>query len=390
MKRRDLLTAAAPLILPRSVWGANDKLTYGIIGTGNRGGGLHKTFQKAGAQCLAVCDTYAPYMERALNDSTPGTKAYADYHDLIAHPGLDFIIVATPDHQHRPMLYAALDAKKDVYLEKPFSMSLEESPEMVARVRKTDRIVQVGMQRRSMPFIKNAKKVIENGVLGRVSIAKAMWNWHFDVPLKDTQPPGKLDWDRFQGPARHIAFEPRRFWWWRGFWEYSGGNMTDQGTHLMDVVQWLTGNTSPKSAVCSGYKCNAKNGDVPDVFSAVFEYPEMMATWTLNYASSYEYDWSITLQGEEAAMFIDRRGYRIVKDGGASAEPWSKGPGGEVLAEMPDKDPGDLHQRNFLECVRSRQQPNCTVEIAAAAVAGPHMANLAYRQGRKIMDAMPA
>ncbi len=83
-------------------------------------------------------------------------------------------------------------------------------------------------------------------------------------------------------------------------------------------------------------------------------------------------------------MFIDRRGYRIVKDGGASAEPWSKGPGGDVLAEMPDKDPGDLHQRNFLECVRSRQQPNCTVEMAANAVAGPHLANLAMFAGKKM------
>ncbi|MBI5086876.1 MAG: hypothetical protein HZB13_20050, partial [Acidobacteria bacterium] len=232
--------------------------------------------------------------------------------------------------------------------------------------------------------IHNARKLIGDGALGKISLAKAMWNWHFDVPLRDDPPSGKLDWERFQGPAPHRPLDPKRFWWWRGFWDYSGGNMTDQGTHLMDVVQWLTGNSSPKSAICGGCIANAKRGEVPDVFTAVFEYQDMMATWTLNYASAYEFDWSITLQGEQATMFIDRRGYRVVKDPGGSAQPWTASPPKDIVAEMPDKDSGELHQQNFLDCIKSRKEPNCTVETAAAAVAGPHMANLAYRQGRKI------
>jgi predicted dehydrogenase len=160
--------------------------------------------------------------------------------------------------------------------------------------------------------------------------------------------------------------------------------MTDQGTHLMDVVQWMTNSGPPRSAVCQGQIVDAKGGEVPDVFSAVFEYPDFLATWTLDYASSHDYDWSILFQGDKAAMLMDRRGYRIYKDPGASPQPWSQGGNAEVISEEPDRDSAAAHPQNFLDSIRSRQQPNCTVSIAAAAVAGPHLANLSYREDRKI------
>ena len=387
MNRRQLLMAGslAPLFIPRSVWGANDRISFGIIGTGNRGQWLHHSFMRLGAECVGVCDTYEPYMERARSESPAGVKTYADYHELMAAPGVDCVVIATPDHQHRPMLYAALKAQKDVYLEKPFSMNLAQSEEMVRTVRATDRIVQIGMHRRSMPFIYAAKKVVDGGALGRIDYVRAAWNWNFNEWLDDSPLEGKLDWERFLGDAPQRELEPKRFRWWRGFWDYSGGNMTDQGTHLMDVVQWMTGNSSPRSAICNGIIARAKTAEVPDIFSAVFEYPDMLATWTLDYTSAFDYDWSITLRGEEASMLIDRHGYRLYKEPAASATPWTSGPADKVIGEMADKDSADLHPKNFLECVRSRQQPNCTVEIAAAAVAGPHMANVAYREGRKVV-----
>ena len=385
MNRRDLLAGAmAPLFIPRRAFGANDRPSFGIIGTGNRGGGLHTTFMKLGAECAAVCDTYEPYMERARALSPAGCKTYADYHELIAHPGLDFVVVATPDHQHRPMLYAALKAGKDVYLEKPFSLNQAQSEEMVRTVRGTDRIVQVGMQRRSMPFIYNAKKLIDEGALGKVWHARAAWNWNFLEWLGESPLEGKLDWERFLGDAPQRPLDPKRFRWWRGFWDYSGGNMTDQGTHLMDVVQWMTGNSSPISAVCGGAVSRAKTAEAPDVFTAVFGYPALTATWSLCYTSAYDFDWSVTFQGEKATMVMNRKGYRIFKEPEPSAAPWSAGGADTVIADVPDKDSADLHQQNFLDCIKSRKQPNCTVEIAASAVAGPHMANIAYRENRKV------
>jgi predicted dehydrogenase len=385
MDRRDFAKRiVAPLVVPASVFGANDRPAYAAIGTGGRGTWLHETFQKLGAQCVAVCDVYQPHCERAASVAPRGVKQTADHREVLAMPGLDFVIIATPDHHHKPQLLDALAAGKDVYLEKPFSMNLAESAEMVTAVERSGRLVQVGMQRRSMPFIYQAKKVIDDGGLGKVSLVKANWNWHFDIPLVDDPLPGNLDWERFQGPAPRREFMPRRFRWWRGFWDYSGGNMTDQGTHLMDVVQWMTGNGAPKSAVCQGYLCDAVKGEVPDVFSAVFEYPKMMATWTLNYTSAFDYDWSITFMGDRATMVMNRHGYALYKDPGASRAPWSQKEEMTVSARVEDRDSANLHQKNFLDCLRTRQQPNCTAAIAARAVAGPHMANVAWREGRKV------
>src|SRR5262249_30208421 len=137
-RRRFLASAivAAPLFVPRSAWGANDRLAYGLIGAGGRGRYLNGNFQKLGAECVAIAEVYEPNTQEALKQS-PQAKTYVDYHDLLAQSGVDAVVVASPDHQHCPMLMAALEAKKDVYLEKPMSHSLEESRQMIAAVRKS-------------------------------------------------------------------------------------------------------------------------------------------------------------------------------------------------------------------------------------------------------------
>ncbi len=375
--------AAAPLFFPTSARGANDRPAYGVIGTGSRGRHLNRTFQQLGAQCVALCDVYEPHLQQARRESPPDARSYVDCEEMLAQEGIDFVVIATPDHQHRPNLLAALRAGKDVYLEKPLSLSPAESREMVRAVRQTDRIVQIGMQRRSMPFIMRAKGLIDEGMIGSVVMVKARWNWHFRLPLDNDPLPGKLDWERFQGPAQRRPFEPRRFRWWRGFWDYSGGNMTDQGTHLMDVVQWLTGSGPPRSAVCQG-KVIGVSAEVPNVFSAVFEYPDFVATWTLNYRSTFDYDWSIQFFGESGTMVLDRNGCRVFDDPGESGTPWAVAERPRLIYQEADRDSASLHMKNLLECIRSRKEPNCPIEVAAAAVAGPHMANLSYLEGRKV------
>jgi predicted dehydrogenase len=388
MNRRDFLTqsaaVAAPMFLPARARGANDRLVFGAIGTGNRGGWLHETFQKLGAQCVAVCDVYQPHREKARAKSPAGAKTFTDHHELLAMPGLDFVVTATPDHHHKQMLLDALNAKLDVYQEKPLSLNLEESAVMVESAKKSDRIVQIGMQRRSMGFIRNARQLIQDGGIGRVTMVEAVWNWHFALPLDNSALPGELDWPRFLGSAPQRPLEPRRFRWWRGFWDYSGGNMTDQGTHLMDVVQWMTDSPPPLSAACQGMILNAEGVEVPNIFSTAFEYPDFLATWTLNYRSSFRHDWSIIFRGEKQTMVMNRLGYQLYKDAGDSGEPWSQKVSDKPDKTVPDTDGPEAHLKNFLDCVRSRQQTNCPPEVAANAVAGPHMANLAFKQGRKV------
>lgn len=378
--RRDFLKAgalsAAPLFVPRSAWGANDRIAYGVMGTGGRGRYLNQNFQKLGAQCVALCDVYQPNLRSAQADSPDGVKTYIDYHDLLAQPGIDAVVIASPDHHHFPMLAAALEAGKDAYQEKPLSRSLEESQKMIAAVRKSKQVVQVGMQRRSAESILHAKKLIDDGVLGRISMAKPQWNWNVAKPLDDSPLPGEIDWKRFLGGAPPRPLEPMRFRKWRYFWDYAGGNMTDQGTHLMDVVQWFLGSGPPLSAIMHGYVAKMTGAEHPDVFCAVFEYPGWMATWTLNYDNAFQNGWSITFQGDKGSMILDEEGYRVF------SEPWKRDAEPAFAQKAPV--PIEPHIRNFLDCVRSRQEPNCPVEVAAQAVAGPHLANQAFLQGRKV------
>ena len=376
--RRDFLKAAAvaPLFVPQSAFGANDRITYGIIATGGRGRYLNRYFMKLGAQCVALCDVYEPHLEEARKDSPADAKTYVDYHELLQQPGLDAVVLAGPDHHHCPMLLASLDAKKDVYAEKPLSKSLEESQKMIQAVEKSKQVVQVGMQRRSAESIMKAKRLVDDGVLGRVTMVKPQWHWNISKELDNSPLPGKIDWNRFLGSARKRDLEPMRFRRWRYFWDYAGGNMTDQGTHLMDVVQWFMQSGPPKSALMHGYVAKMKGAEHPDVFTAVFEFPQFMATWSLNYDNSYENGWSIMFQGDKATMILDEDGYRVF------AEPWKRA--AEPLYQEKAPVPIESHIQNFLDCIRSRNEPNCPVHIAAQAVAGPHMANQAFLKGKKM------
>ena len=367
--------SVAPMFVPRSAWGANERPTYGVIGAGGRGRYLNRTFQQLGCQCVAVCDVYQPNFDLALKDS-PGVKTYWDYNDMLTQSPMDFVVVGTPDHQHAPNLFACLKAKKDVYLEKPMSHSLEESVRMVKAVRATDRIVQIGMQRRSAPVIHMAQKLIEQGMLGRVTMVKPQWHWNIARPLNNTPLAGELDWGRFLGPAPKVPMEPKRFRSWRLFWDYSGGNMTDQGTHLMDVVQWFTGNEPPRTAVCDGQIAKSDGSEAPDVFCAVFGFPKMMATWTLDYCNAYQNGWSILFMGDEGTMLVDEDGFTVWK------EPWNKNP--EPIIKVKLAVPLESHVQNFLDCIKSRNDPNAPVEVGMKAVAGAHLANIAFKQKRQV------
>lgn len=373
--RRAFLASTAPLFIPRSAWGANDRITYGLIATGGRGRSLNRTFQKLGGQCAVLCDVYEPHLALALKEA-PAAKTIGDYRRVLEDKSLDAVVVASPDHHHCPMLLASLSAGKDVYLEKPLSHSLAESDKMIRAVRKSDRVVQIGMQRRSAESILKAKKVVDDGALGRVTMVRPQWHWNIAEALDNSPLPGKLDWDGFTGSAPKRALEPMRFRKWRYFYDYAGGNMTDQGTHLMDVVQWFMKSGPPKSAVSYGYVAKMTGAEHPDVFSAIFEYPEFMATWTLNYANAYQNGWSITFQGDRGTMILDDAGFEVY------AEPWKKGAAPVIAEQSPV--PLESHVQNFFDCIKSRKQPNCAVEIAAEAVSGPHLANVAMLQKRQV------
>lgn len=354
--RRAWLGAAASVAA--AAQSPNHEITFGVIATGGRGRYLQERFQRLGARCVALCDVYSPNLDKAVALS-PEARRYTNYRELLGQK-MDCVVIASPDHQHWPMLEAALAAKKDVYLEKPLSKSLDESRTMVHAVRASKQVVQVGMQRRSAPALIEAKRLMDGGLLGQVTLAKPQWHWNIAKELNNTPLPGQLDWRAFLGNAPVRELEPRRFRSWRYFFDYAGGNMTDQGTHLMDVTQWFTGQSAPLAAQASGYVAKMKGSEHPDVFSAIFEFPKMLVTWTLDYANSYQNGWSITFLGDEATMVLDDSGYAVYK------EPWKRdaarqtGPGARPhraphpeLLRLHQNPPGSqLHRRNRRRCRR--------------------------------------
>ena len=375
-RRRDLLVGAAtaPMFLAASAKGANERITFGLIGSGGRGRGVARAFIELGAQCAAVCDVYKPNLAKGLEIAGEAARPYSDFRRLLERNDLDAVLIATPDHWHVPMMLAAVQAGKDVYCEKPMSHSISEGVRAIRGVRATDRIVQIGMQRRSTAWIIEAKKLVDDGTIGKVFMAKAQWNWVRSAPLDNTALEGELDWKRFLGRATARPLEPQRFRSWRYFWDYSGGNMTDQGTHLMDVIQWLSSSGTPRSAVCQGMVFEMSGSQVPDAFAAAFEYQGMLATWTLNYNNDYENGWSIRLEGNNGTLVLNGEGYKVF------AEPWKDNP--EPVIEVADRMPTIPHVRNFLECMRSREEPNAPVEVGHSAVCGPHLANIAFHTRR--------
>lgn len=377
--------AGASLLTAESyarIIGANDRIQMGIIGSGGRGRSVMGSFNKFANQCefIAVCDVYEPNINQALKLSRSGATSTMDYRELLNNKDIVAILNATPDHWHAPVLLDAVAAGKDAYTEKPFSYSIEQGAKMVKAVRQTKQIVQVGMQRRSSEAVRGAKKIVDDGVLGEIVLARAQWYWNRKPMPAKLQLAGKLDWERFQGPAKkHYPLDERRFFHWRNFSDYNGGHMTDQGTHLMDVIQWFCNDGKPpRTAVTQGMIHAHKGGDVPDTFSAVFEYPNFLATWTLCYSNSYEDSWKITLQGRKATMVLDDDGYRVFP------EPWQR-PNipPKAIHEYQGGIPTEPHVKNFLDCVKSRQEPNAPVEVGHNAVTGPHLANVALRSLRR-------
>jgi len=378
--------AGAGLLTAKSyarVIGANERIQMGIIGSGGRGRSVLSSFNKFADQCefIHVCDVYEPNINAALKMTREGAKTTMDYRELLDNKDIVAILNATPDHWHHNVLVDAVAAGKDAYTEKPFAYSIELGAKMVKAVRATKQIVQVGMQRRSSEAVRGAKKIVDDGELGEIVMARAQWFWNRKPMPKKLELAGKLDWERFQGPAKkHYPLDERRFFHWRNFSDYNGGHMTDQGTHLMDVIQWFCNDGKPPvSAVCQGAIYVHKGADVPDTFSSVFEYPSFLATWTLCYGNSYEDSWKIHLQGKKATMVIDDDGYRVFP------EPWQR-PNipPKPIHEYKGGIPTDPHVKNFLECIKSRQQPNAPVEVGHNAVTGPHLANLALRQQRRV------
>jgi predicted dehydrogenase len=383
LRRRDLFRGGLAFTAASyaRILGANDRLGLGVIGCGERGRGDLRIFLKQpGVQAVAVCDIYGDMVDRA-QQMAPGAQAFTDHRKLLEVKEVDIVLIATPDHWHARITIDALNAGKDVYVEKPLTLKIEEGPEIVKAARVNERICQVGMQQRSGPhYIQAKQEYIDTGRLGKITLARTWWHgnqYHLRrAPERLRQKPSNLDWARFLGPVKWREWDPQQYWNWRAYLDFGGGQITDLFTHWIDVVHMFLGQDIPVSAVAAGGVYVYKDGrTAPDTINVLLEYPnDLTATFEATLAPGLR-GAAVEFVGTEGRLWIDRSRFEF-----QSAEKGAQ----PVVVKVPGVDLTAYHIANFLECLRTRKLPNGDVLIGHRSAQASHLGNSAYLQKRRI------
>jgi predicted dehydrogenase len=395
--RRDVLTAAAAAfttsLFTGNVKGANDRIAVGYIGLGAMGSGnLGYGMKVPEVQPAALCDIYEPHLERAQDAArkegyTP--KAVKDFREILADKSIDAVCISTPDHWHAYMMVEACKAGKDVYVEKPACVYVEEGQKMVQAARKYNRIVQAGTMQRSGGYFKKAAELVKNGAAGEVTFCHTFQS---SAPKKagwgnppDSEPPADLNWEMWLGPAPKVPFNANRwgvktttFPTFRYFWDYAGGAMTDWGVHLIDPLHQCFGETMPSAIVALGEKFYVTdNSETPDTMHATFEYPKYLVTYESRTANPMpllgrDLGAGTAIHGSEASIIVSRSGcWLIPNDKKSTGESWEKDKE-MALMNVP-------HWKNWIECIKTRQKPTSEIETCVRSSTACLLANLSMR-----------
>ncbi len=363
------------------VLGANDRVNLGVIGPGERGQFVMSLFQKTEQVDVgALCDIYAAHIDQA-KQKAPNAKAFSDHRRLLEMKELDAVLIGTPDHWHAVCAIDALNAGKDVYVEKPLTRTIEEGPAIVKAARINERVCQVGMQQRSGPhYIRAKKEYIDTGRLGKITLARTWWHgnsYHLrKAPQSLQQKPSNLDWARFLGPLKWRDYDPQQYFNWRAYLDFGGGQVTDLFTHWIDVVHMFLGSEIPTAAVASGGVYAYKDGrTAPDTINVLLEYPaEFTATFEATLVPGIRGE-AVEFCGTKGRLWIDRGRYEF--------HPVDKNEQPTIV--QADRYDFTLdHVKNFLECMRTRKQPNGDVLIGHRSAQASHLGNIAYVQKRRI------
>jgi predicted dehydrogenase len=406
MTRRDFGGRVAGLATALSysrVMGANDRVRMGLIGIGNRGDQVHDAFLEHGdAQTVAVCDLREDYMDLAARKSRGTPKRFRDYRKLLDDKDVDAVVIATPDHWHALQMIDACHAGKDVYVEKPLSLTVVEGRRMVETAERTKRVVQVGIHRRSSKFLIEAAEFVRSGGIGEVTIAKGFHiqnEWPNGLGVQaPSAPPDEEQWEQWLGPAPKVPYNKNRmFYNFRWFWNYSGGQVTNTGVHFIDMLRWCVGKDAPKAVTVMGGKLAMKDDrEVPDTLEALWDYDGTMlgfSQYNANAAGGNVQSADMELRGTKGTMYIHGNRWEVVPDRITEALMPARNPvdrGIEkaygptkkaVIEPRAQKGSTDtaFHARNFLDCVKSRAKCNCDVETGHLSTSATLIANVAYK-----------
>jgi predicted dehydrogenase len=407
-----ILAATAAGLTRRAVAAPSDRVRVGFVGVGNRGDQLLDAFAaQPDVEVAALCDVYEPYLRRDAAAIHPRYKAMGriprmrtavaasvprerDFRRVLDRKDVDAVVIATPDHWHAVQAILAMDAGKDVYVEKPLTITLVEGRRMVEAQKRTGRVVEVGLHRRASPSYRRLAGFVRDGLIGKVTAARA---YRVDnmAPngigrMKPEDAPPDFDWDLWLGPraARPYQYNiaPYSFRWWR---DYSS-QMGNWGVHYMDAIRWLIGERAPLAISAHGGRYAVDDDrTIPDTMEVTFEMPG----GALVAFGIYEAGGGSPIQGGEIEL-VGTKGTLVASEQGFAVRPSRPGQFQDwksLVEPREEKEPASSNEeltarlaRDFVDCVKSRGTPACPLEEGHRSTSFAHLANIALETRSRI------
>ncbi len=354
--------------------GANDRVRLGFIGVANRGGQLISAFlHHSDCEIVALCDIQRSTLEKAAQRLNGKPRKFKDFRKLIDQKDIDAVVIATPDHWHAIQTITACNAGKDVYVEKPLSITIYEGRKMVEAARRNKRVVQVGTQRRSGKIYARARELVQSGKIGKVTVSRA---YHRSNMTPDgighappSDPPPDLDWDMWLGPRPYRPYQatiaPYKFRWWHLYSSQTANN----GVHYLDAIRWLNGDLGPTSICAIGGRYAVDDDrTIPDTLEVTFEFPAGRLVVFGMYETCGNQTMArggfVELRGTKGTLFVSDRSLEVIPERGGQFQKDVRKPRMEPIKEKGTD--GNLtvqHTRNFLDCVKARTPEKLNADV---------------------------
>jgi len=391
--------AAAPQVVPASALGqeekppASERISLGIIGVNGMGrGNLRNCAKHNDVEVTAICDVWRKRLDPVVAQHQPTAKGHADFRELLDRKDVDAVIIATPPHWHALMAIRAVEAGKDIYLQKPMTLYPSETLAVRNAVNKHQRISQIGTQIHAGANYRRVVEWIRSGKLGPVSVVRT-FNVMNQGPTgigtaAEQDPPADLDWDMWlgPGPARpYNSLLAASSYHHCSFFDYSGGWTPGMAPHIVDLPVWALELGVPTMTSCSGGRYMVGgDGDAPDVQEVVWQYPGLTMTWMMSTCNSFAFDFGrgtptrrlgIYFHALRGTLFTNYGKHEVVPEGSLLED-----------SEPPEESipPSPGHEREWLDSIKSRQEPSCSVNYHYKIDLALTLANLAYRLGRSV------
>ncbi len=402
--RRQFLQSAAaavalPEIIPASALGRegvpppSERIQLGVIGVNGMGrANLQNCAQYPDVVVTAVCDVYQARLNAALEPHRSTAKGHRDYRELLARRDVDAVIIATPPHWHALMAIHAAEAKKDIYLQKPMTLYPEETLAVRNAVNRHGVISQIGTQIHATANYRRVVEWVRSGRLGPINTVRT-FNVMNQGPdgighAPKEPPPEGLDWEMWLGPAPKRAFNRLLFadaYYHGSFWDYSGGWTPGMAPHIIDLPIWALDLGVPTLTSCSGGRLVIRDdGDAPDTQEVLWQYPGVTMTWMMSLCNSFGFDFGRGTPARRLGIYFHGVNATLIADYGRCEVV----PEGDMLKDAspppPSIAPSPGHEREWLDCIKSRQQPSCSVNYHYRVDLAITLANLSYKLGRSL------